>query len=265
MHHIAFESYGVRFYIQSNRRSTLARSVRVAQTAMLGRLTEIQFDPAFSGFVVRETSDGLNLELDGEDLGGNPYKRGFYHYFGSRVKVLVAAAAKDVVFVHAGVIGWKGKAALFPADSHVGKSTLTAALIRRGAVYFSDDYAIVDKNGLVHPFPRKLSIRHRDGSGEWTDRSASTYGAVTGDHPLPIGAAILTRYEERSRWRPKVLTPGVGLLETIPFVIPFNENPAISLSVLKNALAPAIIAKSLRPDADLCADAILHFIDKILF
>src|SRR4051794_10145241 len=145
MHFIGFESYGVRFSVGSNRRRTLERAAHVARTAMVGQLHEI--DPTFAThtFVVIETSDDLIFELDGEHINSNRYSRGFYHYFGSRLKMLVAEYAREVVFVHAGVIGWKGKAILFPADSHQGKSTLTASLISRGAVYFSDDYAVIDR------------------------------------------------------------------------------------------------------------------------
>src|SRR6476620_10650355 len=110
MHLTGFESYGVRFAVASNRRRTLDQAARIARTAMVGQLHEI--DPAFANhvFVVRETSDDLVLEVDGEHINSNPYKRGFYHYLGSRIKMLVAEFAKGVIFVHAGVIGWKGKA-----------------------------------------------------------------------------------------------------------------------------------------------------------
>ena len=265
MHLIGYESYGVRFAVASNRRRTLERAARVARTAMVGQLHEIDPALAHHTFAVIETTADLIFELDGEYLSSNGYRRGFYHYFGSRLKMLVAEYAKGVVFVHAGVIGWKGKVILFPADSHQGKSTLTAALISRGAVYFSDDYAVVDSDGLVRPFPRRLSIRAPDGSGEWTDIPAKNFGGKVADKPLPIGAAIITKYKRNGKWKPKTLTPGTGMLEMVPFVIPLNANPAISLSLLKKALTPAIIAKSLRPDTSQCADAILDYIDKHVY
>lgn len=265
MHLIGFESYGVRFAVGSNRRRTLDQAARVARTAMVGQLHEIEPALAEHTFVVTETSDDLVLEIDGEYINSNAYRRGFYHYLSSRIKMLVAEYAEDVVFVHAGVIGWKGKAVMFPADSHQGKSTLTAALISRGAAYMSDDYAIVDGEGMIHPFPRKLSIRGPLGSGEWKNISAKRFGGIVADKRLPLGAVIITRYSENARWKPVVLTQGTGMLQMVPFVIPLNANPALSLSLLKNALAPAIIAKSLRPDVSACVDAILDLIDNTIY
>jgi len=265
MHLIGFESYGVRFAVGSNRRRTLDQAARVARTAMVGQLHEIDPTLAEYTFVVKETSDELVLEIDGEHANSNPYKRGFYHYLGSRIKMLVAEFAQGVIFVHAGVIGWKGKAVLFPGDSHDGKSTLTASLISRGAVYLSDDYAIIDRKGMVHPFPRKLSIRGPFGSGTWKDISPKRFGSIVADKPTPLGMAIITRYSENAAWKPVVLTQGTGMLQMLSFVIPLNANPALSLSLLKNALAPAIIAKSLRPDVSACADAILDLIDNTIY
>ena len=34
-------------------------------------------------------------------------------------------------------------------------------LVRRGCVYFSDEYALIDSQGLVHPYPRALQVRQQ--------------------------------------------------------------------------------------------------------
>jgi hypothetical protein len=74
----------------------------------------------------------------------------------------VGECASNRVFVHAGVVGWRGRAILLPGASRSGKSTLVAALLRAGARYYSDEYAVLDPLGLVHPFARPLSIRSVD-------------------------------------------------------------------------------------------------------
>ena len=43
--------------------------------------------------------------------------------------------------------------------SHVGKSTLVTALLRAGATYYSDEYAVIDGRGQVYPYARRLSLR----------------------------------------------------------------------------------------------------------
>src|SRR5262249_38532870 len=54
----------------------------------------------------------------------------------------VANNAHNRVFVHAGVVGWQGRAILIPGKSYSGKSTLVAALLRCGATYYSDEFAV---------------------------------------------------------------------------------------------------------------------------
>jgi predicted ATPase len=44
----------------------------------------------------------------------------------------VATEAPRRVFVHAGVVGWKGQAILVPGRSYSGKTTLIAALMKAG-------------------------------------------------------------------------------------------------------------------------------------
>ena len=74
----------------------------------------------------------------------------------------VALHSSDL-FVHAGVVAVNGSALLMPGRSHSGKSTLVAALLRMGAAFLSDEYAVIDERGTILPFPTALSIR--DGAG----------------------------------------------------------------------------------------------------
>lgn len=265
MHSFAFESYGVKFRVDSNRKRALERARRVVTEVLVGHVSEIDPDAAEHRFVIRRTDDNRYLELDGEHLNENAISRGFHHYFSGRVRLLVASHSKEFVFLHAGVVGWKGKCVLFPADSHEGKTTLVAAMISQGAVYYSDDYAIIDSEGLVHPFPRKLSIRDRDRPGEWKDVTADAFEAATGRKPIPIGTVIITRYSADAEWRPAKLTTGLGLMEIIPFNISLQKNPKYSLTIIRKAIQDAIILKSLRPDVELCVNEILEIVDKYAF
>ncbi len=71
----------------------------------------------------------------------------------SSVRQNVAEVCPDRVFVHASVAGWRGKAILLPGNSLSGKTTLVAELVRSGAEYYSDEYAVLDSEGWVHPYP----------------------------------------------------------------------------------------------------------------
>ena len=74
----------------------------------------------------------------------------------SDMRLSVASGAKRRIFVHAGVVGWKGHAIVIPGRTFSGKSTLVAELLRAGATYYSDELAVLDARGRVHPFQKPL-------------------------------------------------------------------------------------------------------------
>jgi hypothetical protein len=123
----------------------------------------------------------------------------------------VATHAREGLFVHAGVVGWRDHAILVPGRSMTGKSTLVAALVRLGARYYSDEYAVLDLRGRVHPYPRRLSIREE--GRLWRRRCCAVeLGSRSGIKPLPVGLIAITSYKAGARWRPRSLSP--DLLET---------------------------------------------------
>ena len=77
----------------------------------------------------------------------------------SEIRQSVAAGAERRTFVHAGVVGWRGRAIVVPGRSRSGKTTLVAELVKAGALYLSDEFAVLDGRGRVHPFAKPLSIR----------------------------------------------------------------------------------------------------------
>src|SRR6185295_10176403 len=79
----------------------------------------------------------------------------------SHLRFGVAINTRRRLFVHAGVVGWHGRAIVIPGRSMSGKTTLVTALVRAGATYYSDEYAVFDMHGRVHPFPKPLSIREK--------------------------------------------------------------------------------------------------------
>lgn len=70
-----------------------------------------------------------------------------------------------LISVHAGVVAFGDDCVLLPALAGSGKTTLTAALVERGATYFSDEIALLDGPTMaVTPVPLSLTIK--DGSIE---------------------------------------------------------------------------------------------------
>ena len=71
----------------------------------------------------------------------------------------LATYTRGYLFVHAGCVDWRNRAIVIPGRSYAGKTTLTRALLEAGATYYSDDYAVIDPSGAIHPFPRLLRVR----------------------------------------------------------------------------------------------------------
>lgn len=74
--------------------------------------------------------------------------------------VELAALAQGLTFLHAAVLEHKGRAILLPGPSQRGKSTLALALRGLGCRVYSDEYAPLDLEGRIVPFPRPLQIRY---------------------------------------------------------------------------------------------------------
>ena len=80
------------------------------------------------------------------------------------VKQLVRRIAVDrhpfLVSVHAGVVSFANGCVLLPAAAGSGKTTLTAALVRAGATYYSDEIALLETATLaVTPVPLALTVK----------------------------------------------------------------------------------------------------------
>jgi hypothetical protein len=178
------------------------------------------------------------------------------------IQQYVAMKARDRVFIHAGVVGWQGRAIVLPGRTMAGKSTLVKALLAAGATYYSDEYAVLDCKARVHPYPRRLSLR-RDSSA--ADRPRATdLGATTGTRPIPVGLVVFTEYRPRAVWRPKPLTPGRFLFE-----LTSNAHPQVSHSDLGRKIlerlagsAAPVHSRRRRGDASGIARDILHSAEK---
>ena len=156
----------------------------------------------------------------------------------SDLRLFVADLARDRVFVHAGVVAWKGKAVVIPGRSYSGKSTLVAELIRAGATYYSDEYAVFDKRGRVHPFPKDLEMRV---TGDWlqTRQGAESFGSRTGTRPIPVGKILVTEYKSGNKWRPRQLSAGKAVLALLSNTVSARRHPEKVLATLQKVVAEA--------------------------
>jgi len=139
----------------------------------------------------------------------------------AHAEFFVAERAPDHLFIHAGVVAWAGRAIVMPGASFAGKTTLVQAWLAAGATYYSDEFAVLDRAGRVHPFARPLAIR--DDSTASTRRvPVAALGADAGTMPLPIGFILVTSYRAGARWRPRRLTAAPALLALMRHTSPLG-------------------------------------------
>ena len=257
-----FESYGVRVKIQAADSGLLDEAEQMARKAVVDRLTIIENITAEHTFGVTSDPDGtLRLLQNGVEISSDLSRTRFFKFFNSMLRIVIAEHALDRVFIHAGVVGWKGRAIIIPADSFRGKTTLVSELVRIGAEYYSDEYAVLDESGLVHPFPRDLSVR--DANYNEADVPVENFGGTVGIEPIPVGTLLLTEYVPGAVFDPETMTIGHGIMKVIPHTIPRNFNTEFSLKVLNTALSDAIILRTSRGEANAFAEEFLAFIDNI--
>jgi hypothetical protein len=257
---MSFSTYGLR------------AGVRVSDPAVLDRVAEVlppEWEPACSPFV-----DYLySLKVGGADPRGKVRTFTLLYFglqrlartmdLGEALDVLenhlqwqVATNAHNRVIVHAGVVAWQGRAIVIPGYSRAGKSTLVAELLKRGATYYSDEYAVLDARGQVHPYARRLSLRH-EGDRPSLRRSAEDFGAPSGRAPVPVGAVVVARHRPGARWRPRPLTTGQTVWELLNCTLSAQKQPDAALTVLQRAADGATGLKGFRGEAAQTAELLL--------
>jgi hypothetical protein len=175
---------------------------------------------------------------------------------GAIVRHHLATVAPSFTFVHAGVVEAGGCAIVIPGRSFTGKSTLVSELVRLGATYLSDEYAVVDAGGLVHPFAKPLSIRN--GRDDRFGRLVTVPMAQVADHPVRAGVIVLTGYAPGSQWRPSVRSAAEGALALLQNTVSARLRPGSALSAASGLARDAVFLAGPRGEAYDTARALLE-------
>ena len=194
------------------------------------------------------TRDGAEVaRAEGE---GNPLIR-----LGSTVRHHMALLAPDHVFIHAGVVCAGATSIVIPGSSHSGKSTLVAELLRAGATYYSDEYAPVDRKGMIAPYPKPLSIRGDgcDGLGALKPVPEEQIAA----RPIAAGLVVVTTYEAGATWRPEARTGAEGALALLRHTVAARPHPGRAMSVVSHLAREARVIAGARGEASEMAHALL--------
>jgi hypothetical protein len=171
----------------------------------------------------------------------------------------LAEIAVEKLFLHAGAVAWRGGAILFPGRSHTGKSTLVRTLVSAGAVYLSDEFAVLDNRGLVHPFARPISLRTPAGRIRCRP---SDFGGRTATEALPVSLVVFTSFNPHETFRPQYLSQGRAVLEILKHIVAVRANPKKAMHLARAVTAKSLVITSPRGNACSTADAIFEIVDR---
>lgn len=161
----------------------------------------------------------------------------------------------EFVFVHAGVVAYRGAGIVLPGRSFAGKSTLVRALVDAGAEFYSDEYAMFERDGRVAHYREPLSIRGPKGQEEHDIGSPDALEAVR------VGLVALALYRPGATWAPATLSAAAGVVAAMEHAIPARDRPAETLATLSRACSGAVILQGERGEADEVAHALLGVVE----
>jgi len=257
------EAHGVRLGVRTNApeimgelKSCLPPGWKPSRTRVVDELFSVWVDPESPDGRPSRVYVGASRRARTRDL------RHAFAVLESELRQSLAARSTRRTFVHAGVVGWRGKAIVVPGRSRSGKTTLVAELIRAGATYLSDEFAVLDARGRVHPFAKTLSIRGAGGCDFHVRRpSAEELGGHSGTGPLPVGLVVLATHRPGASWQPQSLSAGQAVIEMLAHTVPARLRPAESLLALERTVTRAIVVKGERDEAAELAPRLLRMLE----
>jgi HprK-related kinase A len=122
------------------------RTVRLEATSLLRRFVRAQVAIRGDYELPGAVPVGLSHGLIAAEMGMN---------------LQMALGERRFLLLHAASVERDGRALLMTGDSGSGKSTLSAVLGCRGWRFLGDEFALIEPaTGLVHPFPRPVSLKN---------------------------------------------------------------------------------------------------------
>ena len=176
--------------------------------------------------------------------------------FGQDVRAHLAILSPWRTFIHAGAVGWKGRALVIPGASGSGKTTLTAALVRAGATLLSDEFAVLDRKGYVHPYPLPLRIK-TDESPTKKALPLSALGGTPAKRPLPVGLILATHFDAEARGGLRRMSAGRAALALMSHAVQARIRPSRVLESTGRAAEGALALQGPRGEAEEMVDMLL--------
>ena len=254
---IGFEAFGARIAIrvaesfQAELRPQLPPRARLITTEDYDTVYSVEKIPS------RTSSDYPEVHLTRDDvgIGSFPSLSMACRELQSAIHFQVALAARDFLFVHAGVVQWKGQAVVVPGRTETGKSSLVMALVNAGGQYFSDEYAVLDREGRVHAYPKPLSERRKGGPPRL--HPARALGGREDAPAVPMGLTVITRFRDGAEWNPQPVSKARVMMTLLDNTVVARSQPEFALSVLAKAVESTAGLEGDRGEASGMASALL--------
>ena len=248
MNSIAIVAFGCRILVVSD----CGRALETLDRFLLPSLPRAAPDEAGSEILLRVLCDGDGFQLICN--GAAEPARDLRALTVGAVRLIdeaIVARLSNLSAVHAGAVQFGDRALLLPGGTHAGKSALVAELLRCGAVYLSDEYALIDDRGRAQAYPRPLLLRN--GGAEQVPRLPEEFHAAVAHAPVPVAL----QYDAAADWRLAATAQSealLALLRNTPHVL--AETPRV-LPALTRASAGSKCYAGKRGDA---ADAAGHIL-----
>ena len=173
----------------------------------------------------------------------------------SRIRAHLGVNSPHTVFIHAGAVEHRGRILVLPGRSFAGKTTMVRALVGAGATYYSDEFAVLDEDGLVHPYAKPLSVR--DGGRMQTEHQLDSLGWVAGEQPLALSLVAVVTYRQGAVWQPNRLSAGEGAMALLANAVPARERPEQVIRTISRAVEGATVIEGERGEAEAIAPLLL--------
>jgi hypothetical protein len=257
---LAFEAFGVRVAVSTNRPELIER---------LRPLLPPGWQPCPASAVgqrfslIAKENGTYDFALNGDVLNRSLMLEFALMLLDSQLRLHLGAKAPDMIFIHAGAVAYGGRTIVMPGKSFAGKTVLVAALVDLGCTYYSDEFAIIDERGLIHPYAKALSLREGRPDHMQTDYSIESLGWTAGSEPLPPGMIVVTSYRPGAEWQPRPLSSGELAMALLANAVPARERPAEVLRAISRVADDALAIESERDEADAVAPLLLAELERL--
>ena len=251
---LAFESFGARILLSAADQQLLQDLVPLLPPGATA-VRPGQEDAAF--FIRRTKPQRYSLVPSSNGAAGREFAYANLEELASEFHFAVSLFARPYLFVHAGVVGWRGRAIVLPGRTMSGKSTLVSALIDLGATYYSDEFAAIDRYGRIYPYRKPLELRTR---GQINRRVQPTRRSARSgrNHPLEAAVIAFLNYKRNARWNPQTLTPAQAVLGLFGNTVVARARAPFALRALSRLAQRAASIKGFRPDASFAARQLIE-------